>query len=65
MDPISRDIRGRRWTIREGLVRFGVQSAIARPETAALIRKLMAERGLRVPPVGRDVLSICVVEICQ
>ena len=62
------DISGHTWQAldySEGLVRFGVQSAIARPETAALIRKLMAERGLRVPPVGRDVLSICVVEICQ
>jgi ankyrin repeat protein len=62
------DISGHTWQAldySEGLVRFGVQSAIARPETAALIRKLLAERGLRVPPVGRDVLSICVVDICQ
>ncbi|HUG90340.1 MAG TPA: ankyrin repeat domain-containing protein [Planctomycetaceae bacterium] len=62
------DISGHTWQAldySEGLVRFGVQSAIARPETAALIRKLMGERGLRVPPAGRDVLSICVVEICQ
>ena len=36
----------------EGLVRVGVQSAVERPEAAALIRKLMAERGLPVPPVG-------------
>ena len=49
----------------DGLVRVGVQSAVTRPETAALIRKLMTERGLPVPPAGRDVLSICVVEICQ
>ena len=62
------DISGHTWQAldySEGLVRFGVQSAIARPETAALIRKLMAEQGLRVPPLGRDVLSICVVDICQ
>jgi ankyrin repeat protein len=62
------DISGHTWQAldySEGLVRFGVQSAIARPDTAALIRKLLAERGLRVPPVGRDVLSICVVDICQ
>ena len=62
------DISGHTWQAldyAEGLVRFGVQSAIARPETAALIRKLMAEQGLRVPPEGRDVLSICVVDICQ
>jgi uncharacterized protein len=62
------DISGHTWQAldySEGLVRFGVQSAIARPDTAALIRKLLAERGLRVPPPGRDVLSICVVDICQ
>ena len=49
----------------EGLVRVGVQSATARPETAALIRKLMADRGLPVPPANRTVQSICIVEICQ
>jgi ankyrin repeat protein len=49
----------------EGLVRVGVQSAIARPETAALIRKLMTDRGLFVPPTNRVIESICVVEICQ
>ena len=49
----------------DGLVRVGVQSAIARPETAALLRKLMAERGLFVPPPNRVVDTICVVEICK
>jgi hypothetical protein len=49
----------------EGLVRVGVQSAIARPETAALIRKLMTERGMKVPPVDRNINSICVVSLCQ
>jgi ankyrin repeat protein len=49
----------------EGLVRVGVQSAIPHPETAALIRKLMAERGLPVPPPNRTSDSICVVELCQ
>ena len=49
----------------DGLVRVGVQSAVARPETAALLRKLMAERGLPVPPTNRTIESICVVEICQ
>jgi ankyrin repeat protein len=44
----------------EGLVRVGVQSAVERPETAALIRKLMAERGMEVPPKGRTLNSICV-----
>lgn len=49
----------------DGLVRVGVQSAVARPETAALIRKLMTERGLAVPPANRVVESICIVEICK
>jgi len=49
----------------EGLVRVGVQSATAYPETAALIRKLMRDRGLPVPPENRNILSICVVALCQ
>lgn len=48
----------------EGLVRAGVQSAIARPDTSQLIRELMIERGLPVPPPNRDINSICVVSIC-
>ena len=49
----------------EGLVRVGVQSAVERPETAALIRTLMQERGLPVPAPGRTLNSICVVPLCQ
>jgi ankyrin repeat protein len=49
----------------DGLVRVGVQSAVNRPETATLIRKLMSERGLPVPPPNRVVESICIVEICK
>jgi uncharacterized protein len=49
----------------EGLVRVGVQSAVPHPETAKLIRKMLADRGLPVPPENRIVDSICVVEICQ
>jgi len=49
----------------EGLVRVGVQSAVARPETATLIRKLMADRGMAVPPANRTVQSICITDICQ
>jgi ankyrin repeat protein len=49
----------------DGLVRVGVQSAVPRPETAALLRKLMVERGLPVPPPNRVIESICVVEMCQ
>ena len=49
----------------EGLVRVGVQGAIAYPETAAFIRRLMMARGLPVPPENRNILSICVVTLCQ
>jgi ankyrin repeat protein len=49
----------------EGLVRVGVQSAVERPEAAALIRKLMQERGLPAPPAGRTLNSICITPICQ
>jgi ankyrin repeat protein len=49
----------------EGLVRVGVQGAIAYPETAAFIRRLMMERGIPVPPENRNILSICVVTLCQ
>jgi ankyrin repeat protein len=49
----------------DGLVRVGVQSAVNRPETTSLIRKLMTDRGLPVPPPNRVVDSICIVEICK
>jgi uncharacterized protein len=49
----------------EGLVRVGVQSAVERPEAAAALRRLMQERGLTAPPVGRTLNSICVVPLCQ
>jgi hypothetical protein len=42
-----------------------VQSAVDRPEAAALLRKLMHERGLPVPPAGRTLQSICITPICQ
>lgn len=49
----------------DGLVRVGVQSAIAHPETAALLRALMIEAGLDTPPEGRTLESICIVEVCS
>jgi ankyrin repeat protein len=49
----------------DGLVRVGVQSAESRPETAALIRELMLARGMTVPPEGRTLDSICVVDVCK
>ncbi len=49
----------------DGLVRVGVQSAIPHPETAAVLRELMLEAGLPVPPEGRTLESICIVEVCS
>jgi uncharacterized protein len=49
----------------DGLVRVGVQSAVPHPETAALIRRLMVERHLAVPPKGRTLASICVTDLCK
>ena len=49
----------------DGLVRVGVQSAIAHPEAGLLIRKLMVEQGLAAPPMGRTLESICIVDACE
>ncbi len=49
----------------DGLVRVGVQSAIAHPEAGLLLRKLMAAKGLPVPPPGRTLESICITEACE
>jgi hypothetical protein len=49
----------------DGLVRVGVQSAIAHPEAGLLLRKLMAAQGLPVPAVGRTLESICITEACE
>jgi ankyrin len=49
----------------DGLVRVGVQSAIAHPEAAALLRELMVDAALPVPPPDRTLESICITEICR
>ncbi|HVH28754.1 MAG TPA: ankyrin repeat domain-containing protein [Vicinamibacterales bacterium] len=50
----------------DGLVRVGVQSAIAHPEAGLLFRKLMTERGLEAPLMGRTLESVCIVsELCD
>jgi ankyrin repeat protein len=67
-DKIGSAAAGHTWQAldyAEGLVRVGVQSATAYPETAALIRRLMKERGLPVPAENRNILSICVVALWQ
>ncbi len=67
-DTVVSALAGHTWQAvdyADGLVRAGVQSAVARPETAAFIRKLMTDRGLPVPPPNRTVESVCVVPICD
>jgi uncharacterized protein len=67
-DKVSSAAAGHTWQAvdyAEGLVRVGVQSAVVRTETSALIRKLMAERNMPAPPVERTILSVCVVALCQ
>jgi hypothetical protein len=49
----------------DGLVRVGVQSAIAHPETGKVLRDLMKQAGLNPPAEGRTLDSICIVEVCS
>lgn len=49
----------------DGLVRVGVQSAIAHPETARVLRELMLKAGLKAPPEGRTLESLCIVDVCK
>jgi uncharacterized protein len=46
----------------DGLVRVGVQSANAHPDASELIRKIMIQAGLAVPPVDRLLDYVCAVE---
>jgi ankyrin repeat protein len=68
-DTVNGDMKGLTWeplNYAQGLVRVGVQSAIAHPETAKFIKDLMVARGLEIPP---DITSsICLtkgVKGCQ
>jgi hypothetical protein len=49
----------------DGLIRIGTQSPIAQPEAALLLRKLMKEAGLYVPPMNRTLDSVCVTARCE
>jgi uncharacterized protein len=49
----------------DGLVRVGVQSAIPHPETARVLRELMLKAGLKAPPEGRTLESLCIVDVCK
>jgi ankyrin repeat protein len=65
-DTVAGEQLGRGWLpvhYADGLVRVGVQSAIAHPDTAALLRTMMTERGLPVPaPLSS---SVCITAICK
>ena len=65
-DTIAGEQLGRGWLpvdYADGLVRVGVQSAIAHPETAALLRKLMTDRGIPVPAPLTS--SVCITAACK
>jgi len=67
-DSIAGELLGHTWTpldYADGLVRVGVQSALPHPEAASLLRKLMTDRGLPVPPENRTLASICITEVCK
>ena len=49
----------------DGLVRVGVQSAIQHPEAGLLLRKLMTAQGMKAPPMGRTLESICITDACE
>ena len=59
-DSVNGALLGKTWIPLDwarGLVRVGVQSAIAHPEAAALLTKLMTERNIPIPPPPTS--SIC------
>ena len=62
-DTVNGAMKGMTWIPLDwarGLVRVGVQSAIAHPEAEKLLVKLMIERGLKVPPPPTS--SICLTK---
>jgi len=65
-DTFTGALQGHTWMpidYSRGLVRVGVQSAIAHPETEALLKKLMEDRGIRVPAATGE--SICITDVCK
>ncbi len=62
-DSVNGALLGKTWIPLDwarGLVRVGVQSAIAHPEAAALLTKLMTDRNMPIPPPPTS--SICLTE---
>ena len=65
-DTISGPMFGHTWLpieYAEGLVRVGVQSALAHPDTEALLQRLMEQRGIPVPPHIKS--SLCLATLCK
>ncbi|MEO6516832.1 MAG: ankyrin repeat domain-containing protein [Steroidobacteraceae bacterium] len=64
----SPELRAHTWLpidYADGLVRVGVQSAIPHPETAKVLHELMLKAGLKPPPEGRTLESLCIVDVCK
>jgi ankyrin repeat protein len=62
-DTVNGAMKGLTWIPLDwsrGLVRVGVQSAIAHPEAEKLLVKLMSDRGLPIPPPPKS--SICLTK---
>ena len=62
-DTVNGAMKGMTWIPLDwarGLVRVGVQSAIAHPEAEKLLVKLMTDRGLKIPPPPKS--SICLTK---
>ena len=62
-DSVNGALLGKTWVPIDwarGLVRVGVQSAIAHPDAAALLAKLMTDRGIPIPPPPSS--SICLTK---
>jgi hypothetical protein len=65
-DTFTGAMQGHTWMpvdYARGLVRVGVQSAIAHPDSEALLQKLMEERGIPVPAATG--VSICITDVCK
>jgi uncharacterized protein len=65
-DTFTGALQGHTWMpidYSRGLVRVGVQSAIPHPEAEALLKMLMEERGIPVPPPTNA--SICITDVCK
>jgi uncharacterized protein len=65
-DTFVGKLKGHQWLpidYARGLVRVGVQSAIAHPDTEALLAKLMKARGIPVPPASGT--TICITDVCK